>query len=192
MTKGKSSGEEVKSTDTSVDGEEHVLYQSYPIVTVNALSPSGTLSPSNNMLLAILDVKAAGDKDVTWDGNDEDDEFYFQVSSLDGASTTAALDIIIQDQYGNQLDNASTAAEVAQTNIKCDFSDKDFIVPAGETRQLKFFANTSGFITVGDGIQLWLDDGGTGLDWSIDKDAADYNEVAKIFRGDIYAGALSK
>ena len=196
---GLASGQAVDPNNTSVDAATSTLYESYPIVTVNANSPTGDLIPQAGMLLAILDVTAAGNKDITWDGatdpsgGTEDDVLYFQISSLDGASTTAALaSIVVKDQDGEQLCSTSTALSEPQTNILCDFGDKDFVVPAGKTRQLHFYVDTPGFITTGDYIRLWLDADGTAPVWSINYNDADYSETALIFKNDIRAGTLVK
>jgi len=193
-TTGLASGSAVDSTDTSVAAASTTIFESYPIVAVNSASPSGTLVPDANMLLAILDITAAGDKDVTFDGNagtdggSEDNEFYFQVSNLDGGSTTTVT-MTIKDGDGNQVASSTTAAPL---NVKTQFTVKDFVIPAGDTKQLYFYINSSTYTTTGDTLQLWLDDGGTGLDWSIDYDDGAYDEVDLIFKSDIYAGAFLK
>jgi len=196
---GLASGQAVDPDNTSVDAATHILYESYPIVTVNANSPTGDLIPQSTMLLAILDVTAAGNKDITFDGaanpdyGDEDDEFYIQISSLDGAITTSSLALTLKNQDGDQLDATTTTAGAGlQSNIMFDFTDKDFVVPAGQTRQLYFYVDSSGFITTGDFIHLWLDADGTALDWSVNYNDADYDEVGKIFKNDIHAGTLVK
>jgi len=196
---GLASGQAVDPDNASVDAASSTLYESYPIFSVNANSPTGDLIPQSSMLLAILDVTAAGNKDITWDGaadpsgGTEDDVLYVQISSLDGASTTAALaNITVKDQDGELLDSTSTAYLAGQTNISIDFSEKDFVVPAGATRQLYFYVDTPGFITTGDYIHLWLDADGSDIIWSINYNDADYVETAQVFKNDIHAGTLVK
>jgi hypothetical protein len=195
---GLASGQAVDPDNTDVDGATHKVYESYPIVTINDSSPTGDLIPQSSMLLAILDVTAAGNKDITWDGaadpdyGNEDDVFHVQISCLDGASTSPALTITMKDQDGNTLDATTTALGTAPDNVMFDFTDKDFVVPSGDTRQLYFYVDTSGFITTGDYIHLWLDADGSAIEWSINYDNGDYNEVDKIFKNDIHAGTLVK
>ncbi|MCX6764211.1 MAG: peptidoglycan-binding protein [Candidatus Nealsonbacteria bacterium] len=167
------------------------LYESYsPKFIIDPMSPTGTLIPSANALLAIFDVKAMGNKDMTFDGaadpagGDEDDVLVLQV-----ASTHAQIDLVVKDQDGNTLDDPALAPT---TNIVIDFTNKDFVVPAGEIRKLYIYGDTSAYTTKGDSIQVWLDDDGAAINWSINYDDGDYSETAIIFRGDIYAGALVK
>jgi hypothetical protein len=201
-TTGISSGAAVDSTDTAVDAATHVLYESYPEVALSASSPSGgDLIPSANTLLAVFDVTATGNKDITFDGaaapdhGDEDDEFYLQLAIVRNDDGTADDDdLTIKDGDGNTLDSITGQDwdGADKTNIKVDFTSKDFVVPAGETKKLYVYGDTADFEDTGDSIQVWLDDGGTGLDWSIDYDDGDYNEVAKIFKGDIFGPSFVK
>jgi hypothetical protein len=194
-TTGKASGAAVDSTDTSVDAATHRLYESYPIFAVNSSSPSGTLVPSANMLLAIIDVTAAGNKDVTWDGaadpdgGTENDLIYVSISALDGGSTPASINIIVKDQDGNVLDDPAAAST---TNITVDFTTKDFVVPAGQTKKLYFYVDSTGYTTTGDTLQLYLDDYGKDIIWSVNYDDGDYTQGSTTFKGKIYAGAFVK
>jgi len=194
-TTGLSSGVAVDSTATATAAVAQKLYESYPKFTVDASSPSGTLIPSNNTLIAIFDVKAMGNKDVTFDGaaapngSSADDKIYLQVSSMAGTISTSTIDIVVKDQDGSTLDDPTP---ISGTNLAIDFTSKDFVIPAGETKKLYIYASTTGLTTAGDSIQAWFDDGGTAINWSINYDDGDYAETATIFKGDIYGGALVK
>jgi hypothetical protein len=196
-TTGLASGQEVNSTDTSVAAASTSIYESYPIVAVNSASPSGTLVPGSEMLLAIIDFTAAGDKDVTFNGNAapdggaaayEDDEIYIQTKSRDGGSA-ASTTYVVKDGDGNQVASTSNSAAL---NTAITFDVKDFVIPAGQTKQLYFYIDSSNYTTTGDNLQLWLNDGGTAWDWSIDYGDEDLSEIDMILKGDIYAGSFLK
>jgi len=201
-TTGLGSGEEVDSTQRAQYASEQSLYEGYPRVTCQTGTTSwgptsGDLIPSTQMLLAVLDVTNPGTKDVTFDGEaapdggTENDKIYVQIANTEGGSGGADVDItLVADGSGNTLDDP---ADANPANLVIDFTTKDFVVSAGQTKQLVIYADTSSYTTNGDFIQLWLNDNGTAWVWSIDYDDGDYSEIDEIFGtsgGDIRCGAF--
>ncbi|MBI2452928.1 MAG: hypothetical protein HYV55_01745 [Parcubacteria group bacterium] len=191
---GKSSGTQVSDTD-DIGGNTHQYYRVYPKFTVNASSPSGTLIPSSNSLLAIFDVTATGNDDVTFSTGDADQivlNVSQSITDSDGALETFELR---NYETGTSLDTTAagaTGTEIQSTTVTFDFTDASFTVPAGTTKRLAVYSNTQELEDTGDSIQVWLDDSAaTNLIFSIDEvNTSTYDDAVIIFRGDIYAGAL--
>lgn len=185
---GLASGAAVNPSATTVTtvAAVHNLYESYPKFSVDAASPSGTLIPGAQTLLAIFDIKAMGNKDITFTTTTVSNALYFQVAN----SLNNSVWLTFKDQDGNLLDPIIWASN---TNVTLNFATKDFVIPAGETRKLYVYGSTTEYTAAGKSLQVWLDDGGTQIDWSINYDAVGgYGEEAILFKGDIYAGALVK
>ena len=198
-TTGKASGAAVDSTNTEVAAATHVLYESYPQVVFSSTPAGGNLIPSANTLLAVIDVTAKGNKDITFDGaadpdnGDEDDVFIIQVAANRSDDTVANDDdLTIKDQEGNTLDSITSIDFDATTEFTIDFTTKDFVIPAGQTKKLYIYGDTQEFEVIGDSIQVWLNDGGTALNWSVDYNNGDYSEVAKIFKSDLFGPSWNK
>ena len=187
---GLASGQAITSSETSVPGVAHQLYKSRPYVTVASTSPSGTLIPSTQALLAIFNVTAEDTEDITFESTS--DTFVVEISNSLTASASDGSNgnWYIKDGEGNTLDTVSVAD--AATNVPFLFATKTFTVPAGETKQLKVYGDTHEYTTTGNSIQLWLDDSDDdhcifGIDGT-----QNYSEGAIIFKGDMYAGAFTK
>ncbi|MFZ5365211.1 MAG: hypothetical protein ACOZBH_03380 [Patescibacteria group bacterium] len=182
------------------DGNTHYVYEAYPAITFASDTPSGNFVPSANTLVAKIKVTATGGKDITFDGPtapnsaDPDDEFVISVSASRSDNDGVAETWVLKDGSGNQLD--SIAVDIigdGNNEVIFDFNDKDFVVPAGQTKYLYVYTNTLDLETVGDSIQIWLDDAPTSAgNWSINYNAADWANWDIIFRGDIFGGALVK
>jgi hypothetical protein len=191
-TTGKSSGTTITdATDRTTNA--HSLFLAYPKVTVSSSSPaSGNLIPSTNTLLAIFDVTATANEDITFSSGDANN-FTVSVSVTIGDSTDAAESFELKDEDGTSLDTVSTDLSVVGGDIDLafDFTDSAFTVPAGQTKKLYVYGDTGDLEDDGDAIQLWLDDStATFIDWSIDSTGS-YNHADKIFRGDLFAGSFS-
>ncbi|MCH7604411.1 peptidoglycan-binding protein [Patescibacteria group bacterium] len=186
---GLASGSTVTSSNSNVDANTHTLFESYPIFSVNSGSPSGDLIPGSNTLLAIFDVTAHANEDITFQDGDNNTltiQISQSVTTSNGVTTETWR---LRDSSGAQL--ASTTVDTFDaTLVVFDFASQDFNVPGGQTKSLHVYADTSEMTTNGDVIQLWLDDGSaTNIDWGIDG-TGNYNHADIIFRGDIFARSL--
>ncbi len=162
-------------------------YETRPYFALNSASPSGTLIPATNDLLAIFDVTAASYEDVTFELSDS--SLTVQISTVQTDTDGTDTSFTLRDKDGIALSTV-TAVDDA-TSVQFLFGSVAFTVPAGQTKQLYVYANTTDWEDDGDTIQLWLDDGTAGnIDWSIDSDGNAYLDADKIFRGDIFAGAF--
>jgi len=191
---GLSSGSS-SSTDDSVTCATHQTYESRPYVKLSKSSPGdGNLIPSSQDLLAVFDVEAASQEDITFNPSNNN-VFRVEVDSTLNASDSTSETWYLKDEYGTTLDTESVAEQDGDYYVEFDFgtdgTGTTFTVPAGQTKKLYVYANTTDYSHDGDVIQLWLDDGNnTGLDFSIDSEGTGYDEGAIIFRGDIWAGSF--
>jgi len=186
-TTGLSSGSAIDSTETNLDANIHTVFESYPTFSVNSGSPSGDLIPSVSGLLAIFDVTAHSNGDITFenaDGNSLTVNVSQSVADDDGDTETWVL----KDSSGNTLDTAT--ADISTTSsITFDFSDKSLAVPSSQTKSLYVYSDTTELEDNGDVVQLWLDDNATtNIAWGIDT-VGSYNHADVIFLGDIFAGS---
>lgn len=177
----------------TVPGPTHRYFGSYPAFSVNASSPSGTLIPASNTLLAIFDVTAVGSGAVTFSSGDK---IVLNISQSinDSNGTLNAFELRDYDT-GTSLDTTAiggAGTEVQSTTVTFDFTAADLIVPAGQTKRVAVYSNTQELEDEGDTIQVWLDDSYPGnLAWSVNG-IGPYNRADIILRGDVYAGALQK
>ncbi len=184
---GLASGSEVDSNAQSAIANGMDLYKTKPTFAKNSASPSGTLVPSSSTLVAIFDITAHASEDVTFELDSSDITFSFTrtMTDSDGSANTWTL----KDGSGTTLDT-TTVADAATTAV-FNFGSSELTIPAGLTRQMYVYADTTELEDDGDVIQLYLDDGTAGnIDWSINNDGVEYNDADKIFRGDIWAGSF--
>lgn len=190
-TTGKASGQLIQSNQTDITSSAHKLYESYPKFALNTNSPSGPLIPSANTLLAVFNVTAVGEKDITFD-NANGNKIVFQITTV-GDDTNSADEIItFRDDNGNTLGLANFSSNNATKNAPLDFSIRSFTVPSESTRRLYVYGDTTDLEDSGNIIQVWLEGNSDDIDFGIDgKDFAN-SEGDKIFRNSIYANALVK
>jgi hypothetical protein len=185
-TTGLASGQAVDST-AHVSSSTHQLYRSRPYFAVNSASPSGVLVPSTQDELAIFDVTAEDTEDITFESTS--DQIVIQISNTVGSSDGTAGTWYLKDEDGTQLSSISVAD--TDTSVTFTFEDNTFTIPAGQTKKLYVYGDTSDYSTDGDVIQLWLDDStDANCTFGIDLTQG-YAEAAIIFRGDIYAGSFT-
>lgn len=195
---GQASGEVIETTGTSdVDGYDMYVYKSVPTFAFAADTPSGTLTPSANTLLAKIAVTADAADDITFVKTDGTATSSLTVklalSVHDGTSTTAT--VTLKDGDGNTLDTVSGVAINSATtsvSVTFDFSNRQFTVPAGTTKYLMVYTDTTNLEDSGDTIQLWLDDDdANNIQWGING-SGNYHHADIIFKGDIFGGSLVK
>ena len=187
QTTGLSSGSDINSGYPNVSGDSMWLFESRPYFSLNASSPSGTLITGTTTELARFDIRAADPEDITFengDGNSLTVNVSCSRKDSDGDNET----ITLVDQDGNTLDTLTQ--DICSTMV-FDFSNNSLTIPAGQTKWVKIIGDTTELGDAGDTIQLYLDDDtATNVDWGIDGSGS-YNKADIIFRGDIYAGALT-
>lgn len=195
-TTGLSSGQAVDSTVGGVSSSVHQLYESRPYISVNSASPSGTQGDvgTSNTLLAIFDIKAHSAEDITFES---DGQIIFKISMAIQASDGNDETFTFKDDDSNTLATITGVALGSggsmASSVTLDFSTNTLTVPAGETKQIYVYADTSEMTassTSKDKIQIWLDDATSdSIKFSVDN-ATTYDESAIILRGDIMAGTL--
>jgi len=191
-TTGIDSGADVNSTQTSVDGATHTLYESRPYFELADSSPSGgDLIPNANHLLMIVDVTAADTEDISFVSDSASNSIIFQVSDTVGGTTSTGT-WTLKDNDGNQLATSSVTSGDDSTVTFSNFSENtELVIPAGETKKMYVYGDTTDYTTTGDSIQVWLDASANDVDWSIDE-AGSYNKGDIIFKGGIYGGSFVK
>jgi hypothetical protein len=196
---GQASGEVIETTGTSdVDGNDMYVYKSIPTFAFAADTPDGVLTPSANTLLAKIAVTADAADDITFvksvSGTATSSlTVKLALSVHDGTSTTAT--VTLKDGDGNTLDTVSGVAINSATtsvSVTFDFSSRQFTVPAGTTKYLMVYTDTTNLEDSGDTIQLWLDDDdANNITWGINGSGT-YHHADIIFKGDIFGGSLVK
>ncbi|MBZ9572255.1 peptidoglycan-binding protein [Patescibacteria group bacterium] len=192
---GLASGAEANSDD-SVAGNTMYAFESRPYFAVNSASPSGNLIPSSQTLLATFDVTAEDTEDITFEDTDSNQlivQINAYASNSDGSSSTWYL----KDGDGTQLSSVTVEDDQLNTSGSVTFLFEDntgstnaFTVPAGLTKQLKVYGDTTDFEANGDTLQLWLDDGNNAnCKFGIDGEG-NLSEGVIVFRGDIFAGSF--
>jgi hypothetical protein len=161
------------------------LYETKPSVNFATDTPSGNLAPSANSLLAKIAVTADAGEDVTFENADGNT---LKVMISASATATSTGNMVLKDENGDTLSTVSVDYPT-DTDVIFDFATKDFVVPAGTTKYLYVYGDTTGFTTEGDLIQLWLDDAGGNIDWGIDGTGS-YNHGDIIFKGDKFGGTF--
>jgi len=164
------------------------LYETKPSVNFATDTPSGNLAPSANSLLAKIAVTADAGEDVTFETGDGN-SLTIEISATTAATSTGNM--VLKDENGDTLDTVAVADyEAASASAAFDFTDKSFVVPAGTTKYLYVYGDTTDFTTEGDIIQLWLDDSTpANIDWGIDGTGS-YNHGDIIFKGDKFGGTF--
>lgn len=180
---------------TDINGNTHKIYETVPTITFASDTPSGNFVPGANTLVAKIKVTAAGNKDLTFDGTaggSGTDTLDIAVSGTQADNTVAGEAWTLKDGSGNDLDTVAVA-NVLTTPVQFIFATKDFVVPAGTTKYLYLYMNTTDLEDSGDSIQVWLDDAAdANVQFSIDSDLGAYQEAKILFRGDLYGGSLIK
>ena len=191
-TTGLASGGEVDSNLTSAIGSAMDLYKTKPtfaaVTTRSGYQLSGNLIPSSSALVAIFDITANASEDVTFEKSSSD--ITINISRVQTDTDGSDNSWVLKDQDGTTLDTVTSVGD-ADTTVTFIFATSELTIPAGQTKSLLVYADTTEWEDDGDVIQVYLDDGtATNIDWSINNDATEYNDADKIFRGDIYAGSF--
>ncbi len=182
-TTGLASGAAVDSTQTSVDGNTMTAYEAYPVVAFNSTGISTVLGASANYLAEKIVITNVGNKDLTFDSDDQI-KINFEIT---GTLTSATNAVTLKDAEGTTLDTVNMAAATGSTSATIVFADNTLTVPAGQSKTLSVFVNTGGLTADGDTLQAWLSDDAAGnMEFSINASAADYTTGTITFRGDIF------
>lgn len=203
VTTGLGSGSSVTS-GAELSSNIMYLYKSRPYFAVNSGSPSGNLNPSSNTLLAIFDVTADAGDDITFD-DDDSNILDVQIDATVADTALGYVTLTLKDQDGNTLgiDSVNVGptglmdGESATFNLSNAFGGDDngtttysWTIPAGQTKKLYVYGNTSDFEDDGDFIQAWLsDDNAANCSFSVDSGTTNA-QGTYIFKGDIYAGSF--
>ncbi len=197
---GLSSGAAVASSEPSVAGVVHQLYESRPYFALNSGSPSGTIvAPSSVFLLAIFDVTAEDTEDITFEGTG--DQLIVQIEASVYDSNNVAGIWYLKDESGTLLASESVAdtSLVSASSVTFTFDESTFTVPAGLTEKLYVYGDLSDFEDEGtsgnNSIQVWLDDDSVdNCQFGIDGESygsTGYAEGIIIFRGEIWGGTFN-
>ncbi|MSU54272.1 MAG: hypothetical protein EXS48_00320 [Candidatus Staskawiczbacteria bacterium] len=189
-TTGLGSGSQITSGVQSAIANTMVIVNGKPtFVAETGTGLSGSLLPSASHLLAIFDVSASGEDDVTFSSS-QTNLFKVNISRSSFTSDAAAGNWVLKDEAGDTLSTISVAD--AATSVTFLFATKDFEVSAGSPKKLYVYGDTHEMTTVGNTIQLSLSDSAdANLSYSVDHGTT-ITSGTKSFRGIIQAGSFDK
>lgn len=189
-TTGLGSGSQITSTTQTAIGNTMTIVKAKPTVALASNSPSGTLYTSTAQQLAIFNVTATGDDDVTFSSGDTN-LFTVEISRKQGTSDYVAGNWVLKDEAGTTLSTISVTDQA--TEVTFLFATADFnVAPGDTTKKLYVYGDMHEYTTASDSIQLWLsDDADANCSFSVNSGTT-ITGGTKIFRGNIYAGALSR
>jgi len=180
---GMDSGTAIDPDDTSVAGNTHTMYETYPSFAFDNAGVSTVLGASANYLAGKIVITNTGDKDVTFDSTGE---LTLQVE-VSGTLSTSTQIVKLEKSDGTTLDTVDLSATTGSAEAVILFADSTLTVPAGNSETVSVRINTGGLTTDGNTIQVWLsDDTDDNIEFAVDGGATDYSEAVEIFRGDIY------
>ncbi len=204
QTTGLSSGNSVDASPSHVDAYAMKVYESRPYFAKDSASPSGDLFPSSNENVAIFDVTADSGEDITFN-NSYNDKLVLKVDAQVNDTNNDYITFTLKDGDGNVLgyDSVSfgTALTLNGSAVTFDSTNSwgatpangtttSLTIPAGQTKKIYVYADTTDFEDNGDSIQVYLDDNAnSNCMFGIDGSGA-YAEGTIIFKGDIYAGSF--
>lgn len=193
---GLGSGQVVNGAAANYDAASFIALSSVPSVAfadgwTDAYSKN--LNTGTSVQVASIAV-TAGSKDITF-VNGDPALFSIQISgSASGGDAAADENVVFKSGAGTTLDTVAAEIDngVVTTQVDCDFSTNNWTVPATLTKYLNVFANTSGYTTAGDSLQVWLDDVGADVTFSINLDGGTYDYGDILNRGDRYGASFTK
>lgn len=164
------------------------IYKSKPTFSLNQNSPSGIMMNSYKTLLAIFDITADSGGDITFDNWNGNKLNVFTLTSnfnYDGNEEK----IILMDEDNNVLDELTQ--DIFNQTMSFDFSTKSLVVPAGKTKSLYIYGDTTELSNKNGSIQLELrSNPGNTTGWGING-RENYLEAEIIFKNKITAHALT-
>ena len=189
-TTGLGSGSQITSLAQTAIGNTMTIVKAKPAVALALTSPTGTLFPSTAQQLAIFNVTATGDDDVTFSSGDTN-LFTVEISRKQGTSDYTAGNWVLKDEAGTTLSTISVTDQA--TEVTFLFATADFNVAPGETtKKLYVYGDTHEYTTQYDSIQLWLsDDADANLSYSVNSGTT-IAAGTKVFRGNIYGGTFTR
>jgi len=188
ITIGQDSDSQIANDSATGSAAIHTLYKSRPYFSLASASPEdGNLIPNANHLLMVVDVEAADTEDITF--STATDSIIFQLS-VSGSSATGTW--TLKDGDGTTLVSTTTTYDTdSHVNFTGFNSGNSFTVPAGETKKLYVYGDTTDLADTGDLIQISLQDNANDITWSIDGSGA-YNKGDIIFKSGIYGPSFVK
>ncbi|MBW2661454.1 MAG: hypothetical protein JRD93_05595 [Deltaproteobacteria bacterium] len=195
VTHGLSSGTTVNGASSAYNGPFFILLSSVPTVTFAdgwGDNYNKTLNQGTSVQIARVQV-TAGAKDISFD-NANTPYFNIQITASAKAPGYSDGGVVIFKSDGVTLQTTGTIAygnAGAIIQADCEFT-ADWIIPAGETRYLDIYADTTEFITAGDTLQVSLDETAADVTFSIESNTANYAYGKILNRGIQYGASFSK
>jgi hypothetical protein len=172
-----------------VDGNAMTIYESIPTIAFTSDTvKTDTLIPSTNTLVGKINITADAGEDITFDSTDE---LTVQFAMSGGSAGTA--NVVLKDADGNTLDTqtiADTTASSAEETFT--FATNSLTVAKGTTQTVYVYMDTTNFNTIGDTVQIWLDDTAGDIEWEIDDGGTSYEHGDIIFKGELYGTSFVK
>ena len=192
-TVGSQSGADTDPTvGSALTPNTHLVYKAYPVFALSATGqPSTSLVPKEGDLLAVYDVTAVGNDDVTFATAQSNTlTLSWSLSETTDDGTTNDLFYLKKDNGATTVASPAAVDVNASSTVVFTFEDATFTVPAGETKKLYVYGDTTDLSEDGDTIQVYLDDTTTHISFSIDAGTTNASRGDIIFRGEIRGVSL--
>ena len=174
-------------TGTTMNGNNMYIYESIPTVAFDSTTPSGTLIPSANTLVAVVSVTADAGKDITFIKGGSN-AITFTVNAY-GPVDGSTENWVLRDGSGNLLD--TVAGQIGSSTVTFNFETAGLTVPAGQTKLIKVYVDTADYTVSGNSIQMQLSPNTDDVTWGINGSGA-YQHGDILFKGNLYGGSLVK
>jgi len=174
------------AVDSGADATSRTMtvYESKPSVAFDNTGLGGNISGNTAALVAKIKITADAGKDITFVTGGSGGEITLAINAINATSSDDEV-VTLKDENGTTLDTDTLDLTTGAQSVVFDFSSNSLTVPAGESKYIYVYADTSEFLDAGDFIQFWLDDGAsTNFEWGINGSGV-YEHADILFRGDL-------
>jgi hypothetical protein len=192
-TVGSQSGQDTDPTvGSALTPNTHLVYKAYPVFALSATGqPSTTLVQKETDLLAVYDVTAVGNDDVTFaTGQSNTLTLSWSVSETSASSSVDDLFYLKKDSGATTVASPAAVDINASSTVVFTFEDATFTVPAGATKKLYVYGDTTDLDSDGDTIQVFFDDVTTHISFSVNLGTTNASRGDIIFAGEIRGVSL--
>lgn len=181
---GHDSLKQPQGTPDTVPSANYAVYASRPYFNLNASSPSGDLIPGIRTPLAVFNITAdlKGDISLTFGSNN-----FLNFILYGNCQSNQTASLIFEDENGVFLNQFGLALG-EDTYIAFYFNANNLIIPAGQTKQIKVFADTTSCTTKDDALQISIY---PNLSWGI-KGSGAYRDGDLVMGQEIFGYPLVK
>ncbi len=183
---GVDSATAITPTLSSPTGNTHTLYEAYPEVAVADSGASKSLTANAAMQVMKVTISNPGDKEINF-LNGSSNVFKVTLRHHDASGTATMASWSMTDGTNTLCSAPSlTLAEDTDNTVTCDFATNSLTVPAGGSKDVYVYANTSSLTASNSSVYAYLKDTAATIKFDIDSDTGNYDESTTIFNADTY------